>query len=254
MEKLVIKIGSSSLTDNGKGLNYGFIDNIARQVSFLKKEGIGVAVVTSGAIASGKITLGSKRNIEVGNQVLAAVGQRPLLNAWGNAFDSYGVDTGLFLFAEDDIYKPRLPLIEAIGEGIVPIINANDTVTIAEIRKLAVSADNDRLASFVARFLVGASKLILLTGAEGVLDTQGNVIESIDCMEDINRIGWFGKTDTGTGGMESKLKESREFITDPAKIAYIAGSRIDDVILKIARAEKAGTRITLPNQAFFNFI
>ncbi len=254
MEKLVIKIGSSSLINNGRELNYELINGIARQASILKDEGVAFVIVTSGAIASGKMILGQHNGNEVRNQVLAAVGQRPLLNAWGNAFDRYGIHSGLFLFSEEDLSKPRLPLVEAIDEGIVPIINANDTVSISEIRKLAISADNDRLASFVARFLIGADKLILLTDAQGVLDAQKQVIESIEQMEDVDRIGWFDKTDLGTGGIDSKLKEARDFITDASKIAYIAGASIEDVILKIVRGEKVGTRVTLPNQAFLNFI
>lgn len=250
MEKLVIKIGTSSLTDNGKELNQVLINDIARQVSVLKKESISVAIVTSGAVASGKLVLGSEMN----NQVLAAVGQRPLLNAWGNAFDRFDIKSGLFLFSEEDLNKPRLPLTEALGEDIVPIINANDTVSVEELGKIAISADNDRLASFVAGFLIHADKLVLLTDADGILDRQRQLIESIENMNDINRIGWFGKTDVGTGGMSSKLKEARNFITSTSKISYIAGASIDDVIIRIMRGEKVGTRITLPIQAFLNLI
>lgn len=248
MERIVVKIGTSSLINKDGGLDEIRIKDIARQVSLVQAMGTKVAIVTSGAIASGKIILGTNNGNEAREQVLAAVGQRPLLNAWGEAFDQYGLKTGLFLFSEDDLDKPRLPLLDALMADIVPIINANDTVSIDEIRKLAISADNDRLASFVGRFLVGASKLILLTETEGVLDRGGNKIDLIGSSEDLDRVTDFGKTSVGTGGMGSKILEARRFLTDGGKCAYIAGAREKDVISKIMGGEQAGTSVTLPLQ------
>lgn len=236
MERIVVKIGTSSLINN--------------QVSLVRAMRTQVAVVTSGAIASGRMVLGAKDGNEVRKQVLAAVGQRPLINAWGKTFDRCHLNTGLFLFSEDDLDKPRLPLLDALMADIVPIINANDTVSVDEIRKLAISADNDRLASFLGRLLIDASKLMLLTETDGVLDSKGKTIDSLTCLEDLQRVALFGKTEVGTGGMDSKILEARRFITDGSKTAYIAGARVEDVIVRIVRGEGVGTRITLPLQGF----
>jgi glutamate 5-kinase len=252
MEKLwaenniVIKIGSSSLTNNGAEINHALMEDLARQISIVKDMGYGVSVVTSGAIACGKLEMGNGNTEEVHKQVLAAVGQRPLLNAWGQAFDKYNIKTGLFLFAESDLDKPSLPLRNALSHGIVPIINANDTVSVDEIRQLAISADNDRLASYVAKNLVFASKLILLTESSGVWDVNRQVIDSIDSETDLLRIGLFNKTSVGTGGIESKIIEARRFIDQLGKQAYIAGAGDTDVIIKIMKGDSIGTKVTLP--------
>lgn len=252
MERIVVKVGTSSLINKEGRLDKEPIKKIAGQIAQLQEDGVEVAVVTSGAIASGRIVLGANNGNEVRKQVLAAVGQRPLINAWGEAFDQYHLNMGLFLFSEADLDKPRLPLRDALGVGIVPLINANDTVSVDEIRKLAISADNDRLAFFIGSFLVDASKLVFLTEAAGVLDSEGKVINSLSCLEDLERVALFSKTTLGTGGMDSKLLEARRFITNGNKVAYIAGVGLDDVILRAARGETIGTRVTLPLQGYFN--
>lgn len=251
-DRLVVKIGSSSLFGKDRELDRLFIGNIARQVSEVRALGARVAIVTSGAIASGKNILGGNNGNEVRTQVLAAVGQRPIINAWGEEFDRYGINTGLFLFAESDLDKPRLPLHEALDVDIIPIINANDTVSVDEIRKLAISADNDRLASFVARFLVNANKLILLTeiDGDGVLDSNRQTIGAIDCLDNLQKVAVLGNSVDGTGGMDSKILEARNFISDGSKRAYIASARLDDVIVRIARGESVGTKVTLPLQGY----
>lgn len=253
MEKLinttVVKIGSSSLVNEGK-INTTMMGNIARQINLLKKESSFV-IITSGAIASGKLTLRDVNGGEVKKQVLAAVGQRSLLNAWGIAFDQWLIKTGLFLFAESDLDKPTLPLQTALECNLVPIINANDTVSVDEIEKLAICADNDRLACFVASSLLNAQKLILLTEEPGVLNSDRQIIRSISAMEDLLRIGNFGKTDLGIGGIESKILEARRFITSFGKQAYIASASENNVLLKIMSGEDVGTKITLPLQSYF---
>ncbi|MFH0937038.1 MAG: hypothetical protein V1808_01970 [Candidatus Daviesbacteria bacterium] len=254
MEKLintVVKVGSSSLINRGE-IDVDLMSSIARQVYFLREKSRFV-MITSGAIASGKLTLGNGNgDDEIYKQVLAAVGQRPLINTWGKAFDKYGIPTGLFLFAEGDLEKPTLPLNNALLRGIVPIINANDTVSTEEVEKLAVSADNDRLACFVASYLLDSQKLILLTEAPGVLDVNGKVIRSINCVEDLLKIGNFDKTSIGTGGIESKILEARRFINRLGKEAYIASASEDDVIIRIFNGEDVGTKVTLPLQGHFN--
>lgn len=253
MEKLidttVIKVGSSSLINEGN-INTTLIENIASQ-AFSLREKSKFVIVTSGAIASGRLTLGGTNGGEIRKQVLASVGQRPLLDVWGRAFDKYNIKTGLFLFAEADLDKPALPLADALSENIIPIINANDTVSTDEIRQLAISADNDRLACFVASRLLNAQKLILLTEAPGVLDKNGRIIRSIDSLDDLLRIGIFEKTGLGTGGIESKIREARRFITRFGKKAFIAGASETDVLIRILNGDEVGTKITLPLQGFF---
>lgn len=241
--RIVIKIGSKTITDGGQPLNEHFMDDIARQASELFRNGVQVAIVTSGAIASGRRIMDSDNNDIVDKQVVASFGQCHLIEEWSKAFRKYSVPVAQFLISEADLENPRWPLLGAMQRGI-PIINANDTVNPQEVEQLAISADNDRLAGYVAH-LIDADALLLLTDTDGVLDGSGKIINSIGADESIKgRVVFHGKSERGTGGMRSKVEVAQGFARG-GKTAVIANGRAPDVILKVAMGRKLGTKIAV---------
>lgn len=248
MERIVIKVGSSSIAYNN-GLSKGVIADLVGQITAVRKTGVEVVVVSSGAIAAGKKAVSDFSGTIVDKQSAAVFGQPTIAGCWIEEFNRLGVKAGAAVYKDEDLLYAKTPLLRALKEGIV-IVNGNDVVYDAQSEKEIISRDNDKLARFVA-VAIGANRLIMLTGAEGVLDSSGQIIPYISKIEDLSQIALFDKTELGTGGMESKLMEARGFITDASKIAHIAGAGIKDVIIRIMRGERIGTRVTLPLQGYF---
>lgn len=248
MERIAIKIGSSSIACNND-LSRDAIASLAGQITAVRKTGVEVVVVSSGAIAVGKKAVSDFSGTVVDKQSAAIFGQPTMAGCWIEEFNRLGVKAGAAVYKDEDLLYARTPLLRALKEGVV-IVNGNDAVYDAQVEKEIISRDNDRLARFVA-VAIGANRLIMLTGAEGVLNSSGQVIPDISNIEDLSQIALFNKTELGTGGMESKLMEARSFITDASKVAHIAGARTKDVIIRIIRGERVGTRVTLPLQGYF---
>ena len=250
MERIVIKIGSSSIT-NHNGLEREQVLNIAGQIAVEMQSGREIVIVSSGAIATGKKSITDFSDRVVDKQASAIFGQPAMAWGWIEAFNYFGIQAGASLYKDDDLVNIKQPLLRALKEGIV-IVNGNDAVYDEKSEAQIISRDNDILASFIAR-AINASKLIMLTGSDGVLDNQGELIRTIDTIDDLGRIGIFGKTKEGTGGMLSKVSGARDFITAANKVAYIANARMENVIVRILNGESVGTRVTLPSQSFFIF-
>lgn len=231
--RMVVKIGSSTITEGGtteQPLNLGLIDNIARQCSILHKDGVEIAVVSSGAVASGKNLLRIDEHTLRDRQVEAIFGQPALIHAWVEAFRRYDVKAGQMLLTENDLKTSPEALEKALEEGVV-IINANDAVSFQEMRQLLVSADNDKLASFVAR-AVGADTVLILTDVDGVKDTNGCVIADGSLIDE--HVVFDSKSKDGTGGMKSKVGVLQE-LAQFQKIRGIITSPRDNIILDVAR-------------------
>ena len=168
---VVVKVGTSSVTDSTGGVDYEVLVNIADDVVHLRAEGWTVVVVTSGAITAGwaEVGKGTPRPTDAATlQAVSAVGQPLLMHAWRNAFGELSTAVGQVLLAPLDFshrgqYLHARGTLESLqGLGVVPIVNENDAVADEEIR----FGDNDRLAALVAN-LVGASHLVLLTDTDG---------------------------------------------------------------------------------------
>lgn len=233
---IVVKIGTSSLTDENGVIDQSVIDRVAGEVSTLRAAGHGVVVVSSGAISAGLPALGldaSQRPTDSGTlQAISSVGQPALLESWAAAFNTHGLLIGQLLlaphnFGERAQYLHARSTLEKLHElGVVPLINENDAVTDAEIRY----GDNDRIAALVAN-IVEADTLVLLTDTDGVLtgdprdDSAVTLIEEIVEFDQLAAsVGGAGSA-RGSGGMASKLTA--------AKIA--AWSGIQTVIANAAR-------------------
>ena len=241
-KRVVIKIGSSSITHHEYGLNTAFMESIAKQVSTLKRDGIEVALVSSGAVAAGRRILGDINGDLVDKQIAAMYGQPELISEWRRAFLKYGILVGQGLFTGNDLDQPKLPLLGALKMG-VPVINANDPVNNEEMKRYLVAADNDQLSGFVTE-LIDAQKLVLLTDIDGVLDNSGHVIREINSFDDLIKIETNGKSASGTGGMMSKLDVAWVAAYN-GRTAWIANAHMEDVILKIVQGESVGTKVCL---------
>ncbi|PIY94183.1 MAG: hypothetical protein COY68_03515 [Candidatus Levybacteria bacterium CG_4_10_14_0_8_um_filter_35_23] len=238
--RIVIKIGSSTITEGGTAeqpLNLTLINNIAEQCSDLFKRGVQVAIVSSGAVASGKNLLGTAENTIRDRQVEAVFGQPALIYAWIKAFRYQGVIAGQMLLTENDLKTPPEALKKALEEGIV-IINANDAISDREMKQLLISADNDKLAGFVAG-AIGADTLVILTDVEGVKNTQGCIIQ--DGLLIDGRVIFDSKSKDGTDGMESKVKVLKRLAKNGIK-GVIAAAK-GDIVLDVVRGTATGCTI-----------
>lgn len=219
---IVVKIGSSALTDLGTGLDMARLDRLADALEARMRAGSDVIVVSSGAIGAGIAPLGlKKRPTDLATkQAAASVGQLALAYAWGTSFARYGRTVGQVLLTSDDISNrahhanAQRTLDRLRSLGAVGIVNENDTVATNEIR----FGDNDRLAALVAH-LAGADALILLSDVDGLYDgdprkpgRDGSVaqfISEVNGPQDLDGVIAGSGGALGTGGMASKLAAAR---------------------------------------------
>jgi glutamate 5-kinase len=217
---VVVKIGTTSVTDAHGGVDLEALGALARDVVDLRATGWSVIVVTSGAITAGWREVGEGRarpSDAVTLQAVSAVGQPLLMNAWRDAFAAAGATVGQVLLAPLDFAhrgqylhaRGTLGALEALG--VVAVVNENDAVADEEIR----FGDNDRLAALVAN-LVAASHLVLLTDTEGLLtadprlDDSATLIEVVTAFDaDLLGVAGASASGVGSGGMASKLAAAR---------------------------------------------
>ncbi|MDP0398792.1 glutamate 5-kinase [Tsukamurella strandjordii] len=215
--KLVVKIGSSALTDLEHGLSSDRLDALTDAIVARLDRGTEVIVVSSGAIGAGMAPLGLKRRPTdlATKQAVASVGQLQLANAWGASFQRYDRIVSLVLLTAHDVglrvhaANAQRTLDRLRSLGAVPIINENDVVASNEVR----FGDNDRLAALVAH-LTGADALVLLSDVDGLYDGDprkgdASLIAAVDGPEDLDGVVAGSGGALGTGGMASKLSAAR---------------------------------------------
>jgi len=233
--RIVVKIGSSSLTQPGGGLDPERVDALADIVARRRATGTQVVVVSSGAIATGfpYLGLGRRPRDLATQQASASVGQGLLLARYTAAFDRHGFAVGQVLLTADDMtrrshYRNAQRTLETLLDlGVVPIINENDTVATDEIRV----GDNDRLAALVAH-LVHAQGLVLLSDVDGLYDGPphrggARKIAEVHGPEDLEDVtaGGVGAAGVGLGGMATKVEAAR--IATAAGIPVILAAAVE---------------------------
>lgn len=235
---VVVKVGSSSITDEHGFIDRDSVGNLCDQVAEVRATGHRVVIVTSGAIAAGLLSLkmgGENRPRDpVTLQAVSAVGQGSLIGTYREELERHELLAGQVLLAPLDFFvraqylHARGTLSRLLELGVVPIVNENDAIADDEIR----FGDNDRIAALVAH-LVEADALILLTDTPGLLtadprrDTEASLIEEIlEVDKELERLAGGSNSDRGSGGMASKLAA--------AKIASWSGVRT--VIADASRA------------------
>lgn len=213
--RIVVKIGSSSLTREDGGLDLNRIDAVARLVSRWRGRDRQVVIVSSGAVAAGLDPLGfSVKPKDLPSvQAAAAMGQGLLMARWTAAFQAHHLDAAQVLLTTDDVMRRdhytnvRASLTRLLGLGVVPILNENDAVTTRELR----FGDNDRLAALIAQ-MITADALVLLTDVDGLYtappDHPGSqLIERVTGADDLMSVLVTGAgSRVGTGGMATKVQ------------------------------------------------
>jgi len=253
--RIVIKVGTSTLTGGGTHLHQPQMVDLVRQMAQLEQGGEQIIFVSSGAIAAGREALAFPelpKSIP-GKQMLAAVGQPRLMNIYENLFEIFGLRVAQILLTREDIaartryINARNTLNSLLDHGIIPIINENDSIATEEIR----IGDNDNLSAMVAN-LIEADLLVLLTDQDGLFtadprnSSDAQLIELIDS-HDIPEVIWDAaggaKNGLGTGGMVTKLQAADTARRSGTAVVIARGDQ-PDVLLRIAKGECTGTSIT----------
>jgi len=245
---IVIKIGSSTLTSNEGKLDVNNLSRLAAETADLIKGKCKVILVTSGAIVTGaeRLGLATKPKTIPEKQAAAAVGQSLLMRQYEKAFERSGIPVAQILLTRDAIadreryLNARNCLTTLLNEGVVPIVNENDTVAVEEIKV----GDNDTLSALVAS-LVGADLLVLLTDVDGFyMESEEKVAFKATLIEEITAeveaaAGHPG-TQLGTGGMVTKI-QAIKLCSDAGIPVVIAHGRTEGLLKKIAQGEQVGT-------------
>jgi len=252
--RIVVKFGTSLLTAGTKRLNPERMASLVNQLSWLKKQGADVVVVSSGAIAAGREKLGLAKKIGSipYKQVLASVGQGRLMNIYESLFDKQGITVAQALLTKIDLsnrhgyLNARNTLLALIELNVIPIINENDVVAIDEIRERKFG-DNDNLSAMVAN-LIDADLLIILTDIQGLYTADPNrhpeatlipVVKKIDT--EIEKLVSGSTSGLGTGGMITKI-EAAKLATVCGVTVVIADGREAGILQEVAAGKDVGTR------------
>src|SRR5690554_7367806 len=247
--RVLVKIGSALLTNDGQGLDVAAIEGWVAQMARLKEQGRELLLVTSGSVAEGMVRLGWKQRPKSVHelQAAAAVGQMGLIQTWETAFKKYGIKSAQILLTHDDLsnrkryLNARSALRTLVDLGVVPIINENDTVATDEIR----FGDNDTLAALVAN-LVEADLLVILTDQQGLFtaDPRSNpdatLIHEGQALDPKFAAMAGDGGALGRGGMITKVRAAK-LAARSGTDTVIVGGRIDNVINRVHSGELLGT-------------
>lgn len=264
-QRIVIKIGSSSLTHPQSGrLNLMKLEILVRELSDLRNQGKEVVLVSSGAIAVGSAALGFSRKPDElkKKQACAAVGQARLMMIYQKLFSEYNQTAAQILMTKNTMVdnlnrkNTQNTFQELLKLGTIPIVNENDSISTYEIQ----FGDNDTLSAVVAA-LIGADLLILLSDIDGLFTDDPNRnpnAEFIDVVENLDaHFKNMGKASTGssvgTGGMASKMNAA-EIATAAGADMVIANGKDFHIIHKIIQGERCGTLFTANEKEEFYLI
>lgn len=255
-KRIVVKVGTSTLTYENGNANFSAMDKLARELSDLSNQGKQVILVTSGAIGigTGVLKLNQKPKSVREKQAVAAVGQSALMHIYSKLFAEYGHIVGQILLTRDvvDNDRTRMNVINTfetlLEYGIIPIVNENDSVAIDEIEcaEHKVFGDNDTLSAIVAK-LTGADLLIILSDIDGFYDCDPRInscsklIPVVYEINDnvLNCAGGAG-TSRGTGGMITKLSAAK-IATEAGIDMVLANGSDPKVISDILDGKELGT-------------
>ena len=251
-KRLVVKAGTGVLTGGGDQLDLEVMSGLVGQIAELRALGVEVILVTSGAVAAGKHTLGlsrERRDIPF-RQVLAAVGQGHLLHVYEQLFASHDIRVAQALLTWRDVsdrqsyLNVRNTLLALLELGVVPILNENDVVAVDEIGE--VFGDNDRLSALVAN-LVDADLLAILTDIDGLytadpyVDPDAQLVRRVEKVDEaVQYAAGKHRNPQARGGMPTKLEAAR-LATSSGVTTVICNGREGDVVLRLAEGDELGT-------------
>lgn len=252
IKKLVVKIGSSLLTNNGRGLDRTAIYEWAKQVAKLHNQGIQVMLVSSGAVAEGvvRMNLDERPKKQAALQACAAIGQMGLIETWWSALIQYGVQSSQILLSHDELANRSRylninnTLAQLLDWRVLPVINENDSITVDEMK----FGDNDSLGAMVAA-MMQADLYIILTDQQGVYtdnprnNPDAKLISQERAMADylFDIAGDGGKL--GRGGMLTKIRAARLAAMGGCPTVIASGQQ-PDVITRVVAGERLGTHLS----------
>jgi glutamate 5-kinase len=251
--RLVIKIGSALLTNNGAGLDRAAIDGWVEQINQLLVQGKEIVLVSSGSVAEGIVRLGWKTRPESIHelQAAAAVGQMGLIQTYESSFKRFDRLTAQILLDHDDLasrqryLNARSTMQALISLNVIPIVNENDTVVTDEIR----FGDNDSLAALVAN-LIDADLLVILTDKDGLYTANPDqnpdatlISEAMAGDTSLDALAGDSSSGLGRGGMVTKLQAAR-LAERSGCSTVIAGGNNNNILTTVAAGDNVGTLLT----------
>lgn len=251
-DRLVVKVGSSLVTNEGKGIDLNAVREWAGQIARLHSQGKQMVLVSSGAIAEGMVRLGWPRRPSAMHelQAAAAVGQMGLIQAYEVAFARHGIRTAQILLTHEDLadrrryLNARSTLYTLLGLGVVPIVNENDTVVTDEIRL----GDNDTLGALVTN-LIEADALIILTDQPGLYEADPRKNPAARFVSharagdpSLEAMAGGSGSAIGTGGMLTKILAAKRAANSGGH-TVIASGREPDVLVRLAAGQTIGTEL-----------
>jgi len=237
-KKLIIKIGTSTLTAGTNRISFAVIESLARQILVLR-ENYEVVIVSSGAIATARQFVeinGYQRNVD-SKQAMAAIGQTKLMELYDTIFSSFGLNIAQILLTYRDFENPvanentRNTIKRLWQAGYIPIVNENDTVSIEEI----LLGDNDKLSALVA-VITGADLLLLVSDIDGIFDrnphlhADARLICEVTDLESIRNYIEEKESTLGTGGMSSKVHAAEICMEKGVEMWIVNGQRANYII------------------------
>ena len=253
--RIVVKLGTNLLTGGDDRLNLEIMSSLVGQTARLHKQGLDIILVSSGAIAAGRQRLGfikERKDIPF-KQVLAAVGQSRLMDAYDQLYGWHDITIAQTLLTRSDIsdrlgyLNTRNTLLALLDLRVIPIVNENDVVAVEEIEE-TVFGDNDTLSAMVAN-LADADLLLLLTDTAGLFDADPNCNPKAKLITHVDKINARIKnlasksySIRGTGGMKTKIEAAR-LATASGVAVVIADGQAGDVITRAVAGESVGTYI-----------
>ena len=249
-KRVVVKVGSAILTTEN-GIDQEVVDNLAKEIAFLRDSGREVILISSGAVAAGKKKLHFKDEYEVTikqKQALAAIGQSQLMHDYDEAFGRYGYNIAQILLTHSDLshrtryLNVRNTILTLFKFGVIPIINENDTVSTEELK----FSDNDNLGALLSN-LIEADMFICLTDVDALYDhnpiTHPNAkpiytVSEVD--DEIQSMVGHSKSLLGTGGMGSKIKAA-QMVAAGGACSFIGPGKRKNILKHLFSGEMIGT-------------
>lgn len=256
-KRIVVKVGTSTLTyENGK-MNLRRVDEICRVLSDLQNQGNEIILVSSGAIGVGvgKLGLSKKPTETEKKQALAAIGQCELMFIYDKFFGEYNQNVAQVLLTKNvtDAERGRQNVQNTFGElismGVIPVVNENDTVDTAELEG-ANYGDNDMLSAIVAE-IVGAELLVMLTDTDGLFDSDpkanpgAKIIHTVERVDEkIAALAGGSGSNRGTGGMTTKISAAA-YAVDAGITPFITNGERPENLYDILEGKEVGTKFLL---------
>ena len=240
MRRIAVKIGSNVLTRRDGTLDVTRMSAIVDQVAELHKRGMQVILVSSGAVASGRSEIHPSHTLDEvsSRQLYSAIGQAKLMGKYYTFFREHGITCGQVLTTKEgldkeDHYLNQQHCMEVmLAEGVIPIVNENDTLSITEL----MFTDNDELSGLMAQ-MMQVNQLIILSNIDGIYDghpadPESRVIRTVMATDDMEQYIQTGKSSLGRGGMLTKCHVARRVAAEGIPVVIANGKR-EDILLSL---------------------